>query len=100
VGELDITVSRFVANLQTEFASEIEADPRGFKQRLLELLKSALPLKHGRPLHKNITRAAEMRTWQKVATNIRLLHPNNAFRGLASTRRKSFAMRSQIPCPL
>jgi len=56
--------------LRTNFTSEIERDPRGFRMRLLRLLRFAFPVKNGRPRMETVTRATEMRrqgkSWREV----------------------------------
>jgi hypothetical protein len=63
--DLHATIRKFSRRLRHEFASEIERDARGFKERAVRLLKASLPPRPGRPSTEVVTRAAEMKAQGK-----------------------------------
>ena len=52
---------RFAARLKRDYAADIARDARGFKERVVRLLRRELPPKPGRPFDETVTRATEMR---------------------------------------
>jgi len=70
VSDLRAVVRKFAARLRREFVSEIERDPRRFKQRVVGLLKAALPPGPGRPCDEMVGHAIKMhaagKSWPEV----------------------------------
>ena len=62
---LSTLVRKFARLLRRRFAIEIEHNPRLFRERVLRLLTSALPARHGRPRIETVSRATEMRAQGK-----------------------------------
>ena len=62
---LSALVRKFAGLLRRRFAVEIEHNPRLFRKRLLRLLTTALPARHGRPRIEAVSRATEMRAQGK-----------------------------------
>ena len=60
-GKLERLARRFSERLKREFAEEIQRDPRGFKKRVVTLVRRALPPFGGRPPENAIDRAIELR---------------------------------------
>ena len=60
VKELGLTICRFAKRLRHNCASEIAADPWGFKRKAKRLLGLYLPPGPGRPRKETITRAHEL----------------------------------------
>ena len=77
MNDLRATVRKFAARLREQFESEIERDTRGFKCRVVTLLKESLPPGPGRPCTEIVTRATSMRaqgrSWQEIYAGC-LLH--------------------------
>ena len=57
--ELSSTIRQFAKRLCHDYASEIAADPWGFKRKVKRLLRIYLPPGPGRPRKETITRADE-----------------------------------------
>jgi hypothetical protein len=57
---LEATISGFVRRLKRSFGSELTQDPKGFKLRVLEVLRCELPTKRGRPSDPRLDEAARM----------------------------------------
>lgn len=86
-------VRNFARQLRADFPAEIERDPRGFRTRVLRLLRAALPVKSGRPRSEPVTRAAEMRaqgkSWRAIYAACIPLHVIGDSRILAQSRLRS-----------
>jgi hypothetical protein len=65
VSDLHATIQKFSRRLRHEFATEIERDARGFKDRAVRLLKASLPPRPGRPSTEAVTHATEMKALGK-----------------------------------
>jgi hypothetical protein len=63
-------IREFVKQVRHEFGYEMQHDSRGFRKRMLRLLRSALPVTHGRPRLEAVSRAAEMQaqgnSWRAI----------------------------------
>lgn len=68
--DLGQVVGQFSSQLRRDFASEIAADPKGFKKRVVHWLRRSLPPFAGRPSEASITNAINLRlrgeTWKQV----------------------------------
>ena len=58
--EVDSAVRDFVGRLRRWFARELEADPRGFRENVMRLIRRELPSKRGRPTNPRLDDAARM----------------------------------------
>jgi hypothetical protein len=93
-------VKTFATRLRKLFADEIAAEPRGFKKRVIEILKRSLPPFAGRPTEDSITIAiqlrAEGRSWPEVYSQVIVNHDklDTANRRLAELNLRS-ALRAR-----
>jgi hypothetical protein len=73
---VQIAVRKFVTGIQRDFAEQIAADPRDFKQQILRLVRRELPPKRGRPASPQIDAAIQLlRAGKSVRDVLRLQIP-------------------------
>lgn len=61
MGDLRKRIRRIAQDLRRDYATEIDADARGFKKRVARLLKLSLPPFPGRPTEPAVTEAIKLR---------------------------------------
>lgn len=96
-GTLERIVKAFTVRLVKMFGGDIDADPRGFKKRAVQIFRRNLPPFVGRPTEQVVTAAATLhaatKSWREIYPAV---IPNHAAMDPATRRQAESNLRSAI----